>query len=55
MQMSRKKIKKSSFASPYDWLVGHYSFNLLLVLKPIIPVPDAHVIRMVITLLLCKA
>ena len=55
MQMSRKKLKKSPFASLCDWLVGHYSFNLPLALKPIAPVPDAHAIRMVITLLLCMA
>ena len=55
IQMSRKKIKKSFFTSPCDWLVGHNSFNLPLALKPIIPIPDAHAIRMVITLLLCKA
>ena len=28
MQMSRKKIKKNSFASLCDWLVGYYSFRL---------------------------
>ena len=55
MQMNRKIIQKSPFASPCDWLIGHYSFNLSLALKPITPVPDAYAIRMVITLLLCKA
>ena len=54
MQMSRKIIKKSLIVSPCDWLVGHYSFNLLLALKSITPVPDACAIRMVITLLLHK-
>ena len=28
MQMSRKKIKKSLFASPCDWLVGYYFFTI---------------------------
>ena len=52
MQMSRKKIKKNFFASSCNWLVGYYSFNLPLALKPIAPVPDVHAIRMAITLLL---
>ena len=55
MQMSRKKIKKSSFASLCDWLVENYSFNLLLTLKPIAAIPDAYAIRMAIARLLCKA
>ena len=55
MQMNRKKIKKSPFTFLCDWLIGHYSFNLPLALKPITPVPDAYAIRMAITLLLCKA
>ena len=40
--MSRKKIKKSSFTSLCDWLVGYYSFNLSFALKPIAPVSDAQ-------------
>ena len=55
MQMSIKIIKKSPITSSCDWLVGYYFFNLLLALKPIVPVPDAHTIRMAITLLLCMA
>ena len=50
--MSRKKIIKNFFASPCDWLVVHYSFNLPLALKPIALVPDAHAIRVAIILLL---
>ena len=50
--MYKKKIKKSPFASSCDWLVGHYSFNLPLALKPIAPIPDAHAIRIAIILLL---
>ena len=53
--MSRKITQKNSFASPCDWLVGHYSFNLSLALKTIAPVPDANAIKMAITLLLCKS
>ena len=53
--MSRNKIKKSPFTSLYNWLVGHYSFNLPLAVKPITPVLDAYAIKMAITLLLCKA
>ena len=53
--MSRKKIKKSPFTSLYDSLVGHYSFNLPLILKSITSVLDTDGIKMAITLLLCKA
>ena len=53
--MSRKKIIKNFFASPCDWLVVHYSFNLPLALKLIAPVPDAHEIMVAITLPLCNA
>ena len=53
--MSRKIIKKYPIASLCDWLVGHYSFNLSLALKPITPIPDAHAIKMAITVLLCMA
>ena len=53
--MSQKIIKKSPIAFPCNWLIGHYSFNLPLILKPIASVPDAYVIRMVIILLLCMA
>ena len=42
MQMSRKIIKKYPIRFPCDWLVGHYSFNLLLALKLIAPIPNAH-------------
>ena len=52
--MSRKKIKKNPFASLYDWLVGYYSFNLSLALKPISPVPDAYAIKVANTLLQCE-
>ena len=55
MQMNRKKIKKNPFASSCNWLIGHYSFNFSLALKPIVLVFDAHAIRVVIALLLCKA
>ena len=50
--MSKKLIKKYPIASPYDWLIGYYSFNLSLALKSITPVPDAHAIKMANTLLL---
>ena len=48
-------ITKSPITSPYDCLVGQNSFNLPLALKSIVPVSDAHAIRMAITLLLCMA
>ena len=54
MQMSRKITQKNFFVSPCDWLVEHYSFNLPLALKPNHPIPDAYVIRVANTLLLCK-
>ena len=55
MQMSRKIIKKYPITSPYDWLVRHYSFNLPLTLKSIAHVPNAHTIRIAITLRQCMA
>ena len=52
--MSKKKYKKVPSYYLCDWLVGYYSFNLSLALKPIAPVPDAHAIKVANTLLLCK-
>ena len=44
--MSLKDITENILSHPVcDWLIGHYSFNLSLVLKSIVPILDAMQLR----------